>query len=141
MKEKLFGNSGEKLKKLANITFWLEIISSVILAFCFGLQKEWGRYSYHYEFNAVYFFGFLLGMPLASYLSSLGMYAFGELVEDIEIWSTLEFLKPEYADTTKTPQPVQDLYTSLEKLAKLHAQGVLDDEEYGKMKADLLEKV
>lgn len=48
-----------------------------------------------------------------------------------------------YADaaTPAATQPAQDVYTSLEKLAKLHEQGVLNDEEYGKMKAELLEKV
>lgn len=47
-----------------------------------------------------------------------------------------------YADNAASAaaQPAQDVYTSLEKLAKLHEQGVLDDNEYNKMKAELLEK-
>lgn len=48
-----------------------------------------------------------------------------------------------YADSaaSASAQPAQDVYTSLEKLAKLHDQGVLKDEEFEKMKAELLEKV
>lgn len=48
-----------------------------------------------------------------------------------------------YTDNTLviTTQPKQDVYTSLEKVAALHSQGVLTDEEYNKMKADLLGKM
>lgn len=43
---------------------------------------------------------------------------------------------------TSTPaQTASSAYDDLEKIAKLHAQGVLSDEEYNKMKADLLAKV
>lgn len=50
-----------------------------------------------------------------------------------------------YADSaagaaSTAAQPAQDVYASLEKLAKLHEQGVLDDNEYSRMKAELLEK-
>lgn len=38
-------------------------------------------------------------------------------------------------------QPQQDVYAELEKAARLHDQGALTDEEYAKMKADLLEKM
>lgn len=38
-------------------------------------------------------------------------------------------------------QPAGSAFDELEKLAKLHEQGVLSDEEYEKMKAELLEKV
>ena len=39
------------------------------------------------------------------------------------------------------PQQSISPYDELEKAAKLHEQGVLSDEEFTKMKADLLEKV
>ncbi len=35
----------------------------------------------------------------------------------------------------------QDTFANLEKAAKLHEQGTLSDEEYGKIKAELLEKM
>lgn len=35
----------------------------------------------------------------------------------------------------------QDSFTNLEKAAKLHEQGALSDEEYNKIKAELLEKM
>ncbi len=36
---------------------------------------------------------------------------------------------------------VQDSFANLEKAAKLHEQGTLSDEEYNKIKAELLEKM
>lgn len=36
---------------------------------------------------------------------------------------------------------VQDSFANLEKAAKLHEQGTLSDEEYSKIKAELLEKM
>ncbi len=38
-------------------------------------------------------------------------------------------------------QPASDIYEELEKIAKLHDSGVLSDEEFGKMKADLLKRL
>ncbi len=43
---------------------------------------------------------------------------------------------------TSTPtQQVGNAYDDLTKVAKLHEQGILSDEEYAKMKADLLGKM
>ena len=45
------------------------------------------------------------------------------------------------------PQPTQTssnqnlLYENLEKISKLHDQGILNDEEFAKMKSDILEKM
>lgn len=44
-------------------------------------------------------------------------------------------------DLTITSQPTTTAYDELEKAAKLHEAGVLSDEEFNKMKADLLEKM
>lgn len=48
-----------------------------------------------------------------------------------------------YADApgSAPAQPAMDVYASLEKIAKLHDQGALSDEEFGKLKAELLEKM
>jgi hypothetical protein len=43
--------------------------------------------------------------------------------------------------TTNPPQAESNTYDDLEKIAKLHEQGVLSDEEFNKMKADLLGKM
>ena len=37
--------------------------------------------------------------------------------------------------------PVADPYENLEKISKLHVQGILNDEEFAKMKNDLMEKM
>ena len=53
-----------------------------------------------------------------------------------------------YAEDTSAPahpaaqaQTTANSYDNLEKLAELHNQGVLSDDEYTKMKADLLNKI
>lgn len=48
-----------------------------------------------------------------------------------------------YEDDTRSspPSATSNPYENLEKLAKLHEQGVLSDEEYNKMKADCLSKM
>ena len=43
-------------------------------------------------------------------------------------------------DTNSTRQP-SDPFAELEKLNRLHEQGIVNDEEYAKMKADLLTKI
>jgi TM2 domain-containing membrane protein YozV len=45
------------------------------------------------------------------------------------------------AATSAPVQPATSVYDELEKVAKLHDQGVLSDEEFAKMKADLLERL
>ena len=47
----------------------------------------------------------------------------------------------DFVVTSAPVQPETSAYDDLEKVAKLHEAGVLSDEEFNKMKADLLEKM
>lgn len=81
----MFNNPGQKLKTVAYVLFWLGIIGSIILAFTFGFVEE--RISIHLSytetvFKASYFFGFLIGGILLTYIESLCLYGFGELIEN-----------------------------------------------------------
>lgn len=86
----MFENSGEKIKKISVIVFWITVIVSVILAFVLGWQEEYQSFSYfsggHTEkvFKPLYFFTFLIGVPVASYVSTLFLVAFGELVQNTQ---------------------------------------------------------
>lgn len=78
----MFENVGDKIKKVAIISFWIVTITSFILAFVFGIEEYytgWGGCDY--EFRAGYFFGFLLGVPLVEYISTLFLIGFGDLIE------------------------------------------------------------
>lgn len=81
MIEEMFDEPGKKIKTMAKIFFWVEVIACVILAFSLGWVEinRWGDK----EFRAGIFFGFLIGGPLASYCSALMLYGFGELVDKI----------------------------------------------------------
>lgn len=81
MTEEMFSEPGKKIKTMAKIFFWVEVIACVILAFSLGWVEinRWGDK----EFRAGIFFGFLIGGPLASYCSALLLYGFGELVDKI----------------------------------------------------------
>lgn len=76
----MFKNVGKILQIIAIVLFCLMTIASVILAFVFGF-KETG---YGTKFQALPFFGFLIGGPIASYIGSLILYGFGCIVYDHE---------------------------------------------------------
>ena len=78
----VLNNCGSKIKVLAHIQFWLETVTCVVLAFVLGEVK--GSFS-NDSFQPVYFFSLLLGGPLISYVSSVFLHAFGELVENPKI--------------------------------------------------------
>lgn len=45
------------------------------------------------------------------------------------------------AEEANSVQPTTNAYDDLEKLAKLHEQGILSDDEFNKMKSGLLERL
>lgn len=73
----MFDNIGKKLQILAETLCWLGIIASIIVAIVL-----WAQDSYWHS-TAALGFGVLIGGCLVSWLSSLFLYAFGQLVEDI----------------------------------------------------------
>lgn len=82
----MFENSGEKIKIIAIVLFWITVVASVILAFVFGWSEEYsyyyGRYERDVSFEPFYFFAFLIGGPLCSYISTLLLVAFSDLVQN-----------------------------------------------------------
>lgn len=86
----MFENSGKKIKGISVAVFWVTVISSIILAFVFGWQEEYHSSSYYSSgrtvtvFEPLYFFTFGVGVPVASYVSTLFLVAFGELVQNAQ---------------------------------------------------------
>lgn len=71
----LYANPGVTLKVIATLICILGMIASIILAVVFGYSSSlWG------DFNFGVFFGILIGGVILSYLSGLGLAAFGDLV-------------------------------------------------------------
>lgn len=83
LNETMFGNIGGKIKGLAKVLCWIGIISSVIAAIVmlFSAMDAW-RGSEKTMFTILFFVILIVG-PILSWLSSIALYAFGELVEDI----------------------------------------------------------
>ena len=73
----LYSNPGATLKGIATLICVLGMIASVIIAFVLGYTTSIFGYS---EFNAGLFFAILIGGGVLSYLSGLGLAAFGDLV-------------------------------------------------------------
>lgn len=73
----IYGNPGRTLKGIATAIFILGAIASFVLAFVFGKTTSYWGYS---EFNLGLFSGILIGGLVISYLSGLGLAAFGDLV-------------------------------------------------------------
>lgn len=86
----MFENVGEKIQFIAKLLFWLGSLTSIILAFVFGFENQFVQYysiggGYNKtEFFAGPFFAFLIGGPVALYLSSIVLSGFGKLVENAE---------------------------------------------------------
>lgn len=82
----MFEDAGSKIKKIAIVLFWIAVVASVILAFVFGWSEHYSSYSYraYKEFEPALFFSFLIGGPLCSYISTLFLVAFGDLVENTQ---------------------------------------------------------
>ena len=73
----LFENAGSTIKKLACIVLILSILASLVCAIVFGKD----RYG---DFNFWAFLGILAGGALGGFISSLFLYAFGDITENIK---------------------------------------------------------
>ena len=73
----MFNNSGQKIKSLAEILFFVCIIATLVLAMATSNVGD--------DFRFWQFLGILFGGGLISFISSLFLYAFGDLVGDISI--------------------------------------------------------
>lgn len=84
----MFNNLDGKLKTIAKIVLWVGIITTVILAFVLGFDKEYPDYYSYYSnktrtvFRAGAFFGTLIGGFVSCYISSLILYSLGDIVEN-----------------------------------------------------------
>ena len=70
----MFRQPGEKIKGLAEASFWLLAITSIILAIVLGFENG--------DFHPAEFFAFLIGGPISAYVLCLFLYGFGELIEN-----------------------------------------------------------
>ena len=79
----MFNNIGSKIKKVAEIFCWLGIIGYAVCGIVMFILAENASY---YDETPYIIYGFLLIIlgPISSWLSSLILYAFGKLVEDVE---------------------------------------------------------
>ena len=75
--DSLIQNSGTIIKKLACILFVIAILTTIVCAVTFGKD----RYG---DFNFWAFLGILVGVVLSSFISSVFLYAFGDITENIK---------------------------------------------------------
>lgn len=73
----LYSNPGKTLKSIASLICIIGMIATVIFAFTFGYTTDYWGYR---EFSFGAFMGILIGGGITSYLSGLGLAAFGDLV-------------------------------------------------------------
>ena len=76
----MFDNVGAKLMVIAKVFFWILAIGSAIGAIVFWVAAGNSRYQSG-TYTALGFVSLIVGV-LVAWLSSLGLYAFGQLVDD-----------------------------------------------------------
>ena len=79
----MFNNSGQKIKVLAVILFFVSIIATLVLSITTSIIRD--GYGDADGFRFWQFLGILVGGGLISFISSLFLYAFGDLVDDVSI--------------------------------------------------------
>lgn len=76
----MFKNAGKRLMGLAKFIFWLIVILGLILGFIFSLAKS----------EEIFILVGIIAGVLFGWISSLLLYAFGELCEEVRLLAELE---------------------------------------------------
>ncbi|MBR5010806.1 MAG: hypothetical protein IKY06_09200 [Clostridia bacterium] len=113
----MFQNSGNKIKTLALILFVICLIATLILAITASIIRDY--YGNADGFRFWQFLGILVGGSITSFISSLFLYAFGDLVEDVSILrSYVLSIKNKLSQTdasAQTAHPTEGYYQQLQK--------------------------
>lgn len=115
----MYDNIGNKIKGLAKAVFVIETIMSVIAGFILLTIDE--------DLSLIGFFLMIVG-PLVSWLSSLLLYGFGELIDkanEIERNTRGSDIKSETEAKIDSDRVV--------RIEKLRSQGLITEEEYQKL--------
>ena len=75
----MFSNVGEKIMTLAKVSFIIDAIASFIC----GIASTANEWLFWDELAILNFFVFGVGAVLVFYISTMFLYAFGQLVDDI----------------------------------------------------------
>ena len=100
----MFENPGGKIRKIAVVLFWITVVIFVIAACAALIQEE-----------VSLFLSLLIVGPLTSYISTLFLVAFGELVQNISE------LKDKIMSTEQ--MPIFSVGRNCTKIAKTGAKG------------------
>lgn len=84
--DSLFSNIGGKIKRAAEIVLILGIISGLVLGIYFGYDIWYDYYNQaHWDFNYPWRTAIIIIVsPIISYITSLFIYAVGNLLDDVE---------------------------------------------------------
>ena len=136
-KKTMFDDVGSKIKRLAKILFVIGIIGSVIGAIVFG----WDRSYRDPDFLAGRFFLFLIGGILFSYIDSLLIFGFGELIDKTS--ETHISVKNAEKEIQKVKEAITNLEKEVKGLGKHNSESVpssggLTQEEFDAVKKQIL---
>lgn len=127
----MFEDIGAKIKAVTKVFCWVSIIVSVIAAFVmFYMAGE--SYSTEGFYNGMGWV-FLIVFPLGSWLTSLFVYGFGELIEKTteiaENTRNGDLIKSTTEIAENTQEQTKD-ETSQNKMDELYKMGLVTKEEY-----------
>lgn len=117
----MFNNVGRKIKKVANVFCWIGIVGYIILAICLFITA--GSY---YNTGDIVASGFVILFvgPALSWLVSLFIYGFGELIDKTnEINENINVVKHRLAKgNTKNKRS--------NEIERLYSEGLISEEEH-----------
>jgi hypothetical protein len=118
----MFTNIGKKIKALAKVICWIQIVIYIITAIVmFVIASE----SYTEGFYIALAFAFLIIGPIFAWFSSFFMYGFGELID-----KACEIERNTRGGEIKSNTQMQLDNERKNKIENLRLQGLITEEEY-----------
>ena len=128
--EKLFSDVGLKIKKIAKILFCINLVIGILasvggIIFSIGILFDNPRYWENYVIPFLISVGGLPLFLIINYLSLMPLYAFGDLVDNVN-----SINKKKSGEDSEDRRKKEQLKQRIAKINKLHAQGLITDYEY-----------
>ena len=120
----MFDNIGSKIKMVAKVVFWIDIIASCSIGIIFLADGD--------EIMALIGLSVIVLGCLLSWAGSLFVYGFGQLIENSDF-----LVAEKKGNKAEMPRPVETANDKVATLNKWKEQGLITEEEYNQKMGNL----